>query len=135
MSSTPTPVTAVPQDTKPIIKEEIVESPEVKPSTIPVIQTNLPNIATVKPTSCSEPMPLNVSIRLPDDMNERKHLIKRNLEGALDMKDVKFNPEAIKYNPEEMKIVPEVKFNPQTEFKQEPQVSNKNSYTYYITIL
>lgn len=42
-------------------------------------------------------MPLNVSIRLPDDLTERKNLIKRNLEHA-DPKDVKFNPEAAKIN-------------------------------------
>ena len=42
--------------------------------TVPVITTNkVPTIVG------SEPTPLNVSIRLPDDINERKNLIKRNL--------------------------------------------------------
>lgn len=42
-----------------------------------------------------ETTPLNVSIRLPDDMNERKNLIKRNLDHT-DLKDVKFNADSIK---------------------------------------
>lgn len=44
-------------------------------------------------------MPLNVSIRLPDDLTERKNLIKRNLEHA-DSKDTKFSAEATKINSE-----------------------------------
>lgn len=50
-------------------------------------------------------MPLNVSIRLPDDMNERKNLIKRNLEQT-ESKDLKFGMDAKK---EPSKIEKEVK--------------------------
>lgn len=45
----------------------------------------------------AEQMPLNVSIRLPDDINERKNLIKRNLEHS--DKDTKFAVEIKKEQP------------------------------------
>lgn len=52
-----------------------VETPE------PVATTSAPSttVPVITSTKTTEPMPLNVSIRLPDDMNERKNLIKRNL--------------------------------------------------------
>lgn len=60
---------------KPVIK---TEEPEIKTapvaSTVPVITSSKTQTATT-----SEPMPLNVSIRLPEDLNERKNLIKRYL--------------------------------------------------------
>lgn len=42
--------------------------------------------------------PLNVSIRLPDDINERKNLIKRNIEHSNELKDIKFSTEVVKFN-------------------------------------
>lgn len=58
-----------------------VEEPEPKLGALAttVITPAVPVITSSKLQSVvpGEPMPLNVSIRLPEDMNERKNLIKR----------------------------------------------------------
>ncbi|KAJ8954140.1 hypothetical protein NQ318_005734 [Aromia moschata] len=95
-----------PQDTltkQPPITETI-EPLEPKPATQAPAAINAPVVpvitsAKLQPPPSVEPMPLNVSIRLPDDINERKNLIKRNLETALDMKDMKYSQEPAEFNP------------------------------------
>lgn len=115
--------------TKPIVKADVLEPLDIKPSiqatapnsaSLPVIQSN--KLQT--PTSM-EPMPLNVSIRLPDDINERKNLIKRNLDNVLDMKDMKYNPESMKYSSDNMKINPEAIRYAQQEYKKEQQMKKQ----------
>ncbi|KAK9746205.1 Atrophin-1 family [Popillia japonica] len=78
----------------PIDKPAVVTSSTLVAATVPVpvITTNkVPTIVAAEPP----PQPLNVSIRLPDDINERKNLIKRNLAVTSDIKELKF-PEAVK---------------------------------------
>lgn len=114
---------------KPMTKADTLEPQDIKPS----IQTNAPSSAGLpviqstkhQTTANMEPMPLNVSIRLPDDLNERKNLIKRNLDNVLDMKDMKYNPESMKYNSDNMKINPEAVRFAQQEYKKEQQQIKK----------
>jgi arginine-glutamic acid dipeptide repeat-containing protein len=56
------------------------------PPTVPVI------VSTKATPPSVEPLPLNVSIRLPDDINERKNLIKSTPE----VKDLKFGSDVLK---------------------------------------
>lgn len=53
-------------------------------------------------------------------MNERKNLIKCNLENQMDVKDLKFNPDGLKFNTD-IKQEP-LKFNPHQDFKKEPVI-------------
>lgn len=91
-------------NTETVVKAVVKTEPQVeteKSSTTPAQQaTSSVTVITTtgkvpeKPTS-----PLNVSIRLPDDINERKNLIKRNLEHT-ELKDVKFSSESTTKKPE-----------------------------------
>lgn len=114
----PTPV--IPSEPATPVKIEIPNSEEkMTPSTpeqpttpcapLPVIQ-NIPNPPKV--ANINENMnPVNVSIKLPDDLTERKNLIRKSLD--LSEKEIKFNPtEPIKT---ELKVEEPVK----TEIKEE----------------
>lgn len=92
-SATPIVTTTVTESQENTKKLEVIEEKEpivVVPPTVPVI------VSTKPATSVVEPLPLNVSIRLPDDINERKSLIKRNIENIPEVKDHKYNPEIAK---------------------------------------
>lgn len=92
VAPTPVVVAATPEPPK-SIKNEIIEpiaSTTTTTTTITTVASTVPVITSTKVIS-TEPMPLNVSIRLPDDMNERKNLIKRNL--------VEFNAAEVKKEP------------------------------------
>lgn len=68
--------------TNPAPSTTIVAATPEKPAISEVTTANVstvPVITSTKIAASAEPMPLNVSIRLPDDLNERKNLIKRNL--------------------------------------------------------
>ncbi|ENN72514.1 hypothetical protein YQE_10855, partial [Dendroctonus ponderosae] len=98
--------TIVSSSTSNPIQEPTSAKSAVKPeesdakATAPIIAPSVPVITSGKlqVAALAEPMPLNVSIRLPEDINERKNLIKRNLEAALDIKDtLKFNPAGLQF--------------------------------------
>lgn len=109
-------------------KQEPVEPPDIKLKTNlslpPINPPNVPVINTSKiqppPNHFDPNAPLNVSIRLSDNMNERQNLIKCNLENQMDIKDLKFNPNGIHFNPE-IKQEP-IMFTPQQDFKKEPVI-------------
>lgn len=104
---TPTPVTNTPEPPPKPIK---IETSEPTTTTSTTVTSTVPVITSTK-VIVPEPMPLNVSIRLPDDINERKNLIKRNLvDFNVDVvkKDpIKIDNGAIKPEKEEVKEVPE----------------------------
>lgn len=77
-----------------------VETIDEKPIVTTTTGTTVPIISSSKPSLVTSESPLNVSIRLPDDINERKNLIKRNIEHSNELKDVKFNTEPVKFNNE-----------------------------------
>lgn len=109
-------------------KLEPIEPADIKPKTNPSLPpANAPNVPSINPAKHQpapnhfDPnMPLNVSIRLPENMNERKNLIKCNLENQMDVKDLKFNPDGLKFNTD-IKQEP-LKFNPHQDFKKEPVI-------------
>lgn len=115
------------------LKQEPVEPPDIKSkpnSSLPLINSpNVPHINTSKlqpPQNHFDPnMPLNVSLRLPDSINERKNLIKCNLENQMDVKDLKFNPDGMRFNQDMKQEV--LKFPGQQEFKKEPVLLKKES--------
>lgn len=90
ISLTPTLPTETPKPVK-------IETVEEKPSA--VLQTPVSVISSSKPSVITSESPLNVSIRLPDDINERKNLIKRNLDHP-ELKEMKFTQDGVKFNSE-----------------------------------
>lgn len=112
-------------DTILIPKPEPIESPDIKVKTnVPLSSVNTPIIPIINPSKIQQPqnhfdsnIPLNVSIRLPEKMSERKNLMKCNIENHMDMKDLKFNAEGLLFN-SDIKQEP-IKFPPQQEYKKE----------------
>lgn len=106
----PTPPSSLPSITQPSVITVVPEKETTKPlklevmdvEKLPVVSTPttiIPVISSNKPpvvSSASDSTPLNVSIRLPDDLNERKNLIKRNIDQEI--KDVKLSPENYKFS-------------------------------------
>lgn len=79
--------------------EEKVVAPPCEQTTLlttpPAPLTVIQNIQNPPKPILPEPMnPVNVSIKLPDDLNERKNLIRKSLD--LSEKEIKFTPEPIK---------------------------------------
>lgn len=108
-------------------KQELAESSDIKMKPNLCVQPiNSSNIPGINPTKLQQPssnhfdvnMPLNVSIRLSDNMNERSNLIKCNLENQMEQMDHKFNSESLQFNSDIKQDT--LKFPPQQEFKQEP---------------
>lgn len=110
-------------------KQEPVEPLEIKPKINPLPPINPPNVPVIsssklQPNHFDPNMPLNVSIRLPENLTDRKNLIKCNLENQLDVQDLKYNPDGIKFNPDGIKFNPDIKQEPinfptQQDFKKE----------------
>lgn len=91
-TATATTTTTTSEPPKPM-KIETNEATTTPAAATTSVATTVPVITSTKVVT-SEPMPLNVSIRLPDDMNERKNLIKRNLvEFATETKREPVKPE------------------------------------------